>query len=346
MIDDTLAKYYIISNAIIHFKSILSTLYSFFVFFLHVVLKYKKYKIESREVKTKIICNLYDYYSYNYDDNNEPEGYVIHKSIPPDYIMYSEDDGYVGYIFCNAATFKRLTSQKEKEAFILNDKFIPTKINDTDQSDDDGVDDSSIEKETNKLMYNKPHKLTFISQHGGLGNTFVSKREISLDQDDEVIYYDYQQRLFESIMTFYQNNNYCKVFISGNPGQGKSYFNYIMAQKLNCFLCDNFDPTEAGSSLSYLYNKINPKSTKPLILVFDEVDIMIENIHKKQIHPHKNLKREIHDKITWNNFLDKLNYKLYPHMILVLISNKSKQHIDSLDKSFLREGRIDIYENW
>lgn len=347
MIDDTLAKYYLISNAVIHFKSILNTLYSIFVFFLHVVLKYKKYKVENREIRSKIISNLYNYYSYNYDDNNEPEGYIIHKSIPPDYIMYSEDEGYVGYIFCNDATFKRLTTKKENESFILNDKFIPTKINDKDNDEID-EDNSDTESETDKLLSKKENKLTYIFQHGVLGHGYVARREISLniEHDEQVVFYDYQQRLFESIMRFYKNNNYCKVFLSGKPGQGKSYFNYIMAQKLNCFLCDNFDPTEAGSSISYLYNKINPKSTKPFIVVFDEVDILIEKIHNKQIQPHKKLKMEIHDKITWNNFLDKFNYKLYPHLILVLISNKSKQQIDYLDKSFLREGRIDIYENW
>jgi hypothetical protein len=342
MIDDTLAKYYIISNAFIHFKSILNTLYYLLTIFLHVVLKYKKYRFESREIRSKIISNLYDYYAYNYDDNNEPDGYIVHKCIIPDYIMFSEEDGYIGYIFCNESTFKTLTTNKEKDEFFLNDNYIPTKVNEQQEQSEN----EETENETNKLLNISKQKLTYISQHGALGHGFLSKRDICLEQDEELVFYDYQKNLFQSIMEFYQKHSYCKVFISGSPGQGKSYFNYIMAQKLNCYLCDNFDPTEAGSSISYLYNKVNPKSTKPLIIVLDEVDILIEKIHRKQIEPHKKLKLEIHDKITWNNFLDKFNYNLYPHVIIVLISNKSRQEIDAMDKSFLRSGRIDIYEKW
>jgi hypothetical protein len=207
--------------------------------------------------------------------------------------------------------------------------------------------ENDTEKETDNLLNKNKKKFTYISLYGEHGLPYLSKREILNDENVEDVFYSYQQELFENIMNSYKINNFCRIFISGNPGQGKSYFNYLMAKKLNCFLCDNFDPTEAGSSLSFVYNKIKPTSTKPLILVFDEVDILIEKIHKKTIQPHKKLKIEIYDKMTWNNFLDKFNYKLFPNTILVLISNKTKEYIDKIyDNSFLRNGRIDIYKHW
>ena len=43
-------------------------------------------------------------------------------------------------------------------------------------------------------------------------------------------------------MTFYKQNNYCKIFLNGPPGKGKTYMAYLMAYRLNCYLMTNIIP--------------------------------------------------------------------------------------------------------
>jgi len=58
---------------------------------------------------------------------------------------------------------------------------------------------------------------------------------------------------------------------------------------------------------------------------------------------HKNIPIEIYNKITWNNLFDDINLNLYPHLILILTTNLSKETLDSqYDSSYTRLGRVDI----
>ena len=43
--------------------------------------------------------------------------------------------------------------------------------------------------------------------------------------------------------------------------------------------------------------------------------------------------------------IDKIDYGLYPNVILMLCSNSSIDEINNLDDSYLREGRIDLIQN-
>ena len=54
----------------------------------------------------------------------------------------------------------------------------------------------------------------------------------------------------------------------------------------------------------------------------------------------------VRDKMTWNSFIDKIDYGLYPNLIVIFTSNQNKKYIDSLDKSYIREGRINILRNF
>jgi hypothetical protein len=40
--------------------------------------------------------------------------------------------------------------------------------------------------------------------------------------------------------------------------------------------------------------------------------------------------------------LDEIHIGMYPHMILLLTSNKSPEFIRELDPSYIREGRVDL----
>ena len=48
-----------------------------------------------------------------------------------------------------------------------------------------------------------------------------------------------------------------------------------------------------------------------MILVFDEVDIILNRIHGNNIERHKHIPIEIYDKTSWNRFMDEINLGLY-----------------------------------
>lgn len=54
----------------------------------------------------------------------------------------------------------------------------------------------------------------------------------------------------------------------------------------------------------------------------------------------------MHDKITWNSFLDSIDIGLYPNLIIIFTSNISHEELsEKTDKSYLRVGRINIVCN-
>jgi hypothetical protein len=77
-----------------------------------------------------------------------------------------------------------------------------------------------------------------------------------------------------------------------------------------------------------------------LIVVLEEFDIIISKIHFGTITQHKSLPSNIYDKTSWNQFFDRFDRRYYPWVILVLTSNVKPEVIDSLDPSYIRNGRI------
>ena len=116
--------------------------------------------------------------------------------------------------------------------------------------------------------------------------------------------------------------------------------------KLEKFLetLEMFNPSKPNTYLHSLYNIVNPSKKKPLVLVIDEVDILLNTI-VKGIPEHKRYDRLVDSKTSWNSFLDDIDIGIYKNLILILCSNKSKEEIDKLDPSFLRKGRVHMYVN-
>ena len=117
---------------------------------------------------------------------------------------------------------------------------------------------------------------------------------------------------------------------------------YILAKELGGSLCDTFTPSKPGSYFEDLYTRVSPTTNKPFILLLDEVDIMLQQIHNQTIVQHKNISTQIHDKTTWNRFFDNIQRGMYPHLIVILCSNINKTEIDKkYNACYLRKGRID-----
>ncbi len=151
-----------------------------------------------------------------------------------------------------------------------------------------------------------------------------------------------QVHAIDEISAHYKNNKHTVAYLYGEPGCGKSTIPILLAKKLKGALCITFNPTDPGDILDLIYNSVCPSYDKPLIIVFEEADIMITRIHNNLIERHKHTSIQIFNKTTFNTFFDWIDRGLYPNMILIMTSNKPDKYIDSMDVSYLRNGRTNL----
>lgn len=193
-----------------------------------------------------------------------------------------------------------------------------------------------ISKLTNSLVKNS-HKKWYPS--GNYFNLRFNSKNINLSNYD-----DRTSDIVDDIVLNFKNNDKTSVFIYGKPGLGKTSIGYCVAKKFkNSNVISRFNPSEPNHSMDNLYDTINPTKNKPLIIIMDEIDILIENIHEQKIEKHKYIPISVYDKRTFNSWLDDISNKHYENIILVMTSNKTKDCIDKLDSSYLREGRVNKY---
>jgi len=150
-----------------------------------------------------------------------------------------------------------------------------------------------------------------------------------------------QGPIVDSILSLYRTKQRCTVFIHGVTGAGKSTIGYLVTKALNGNYCNTFKPTDAGDCLTNLMNEVQNRndSDTPLIIMLDEVNIMINAIHTKTVEKHREIPIPISDKTDWTNMFDDLMF--HKHVIVIMTSNQSKEEIDTLDRAYLRTGRID-----
>lgn len=342
---------YVTLTSIVYLHRIIENILPIFQFILHVFFSYNMYIIDNKECKIKILKNMKNFYCYSYDDNKDPLRFIIDKKIIPSYFAYIEEGhtDYV-YVFCKKETFESMIQENYvKKSIILSKNHIPINERNTNENEHDDYDSDDIDMESrdkcDELL--KQNSISYLSFSGSYGHFFITERKINLSNIHTLEWYEYQNTLFRDIMNFYKENNFCKVFLNGEPGKGKTFFAYLMAQRLNCYLTDQYNPTDPGSSLNALYHRAKKVSpNKPLIIVLDEVDVLLNKIHNKELSHHKHYKSEIYDKTSWNQFHDKISYGLYPYLIIIMISNKNKKYIEDMDSAYLRKGRTNLFIEW
>jgi len=198
----------------------------------------------------------------------------------------------------------------------------------------------NTEKDDTNIESDNKNEITVYERHGNYFWLNYSSRVLNVESYTEN---ENQKYVIENILENFNRN--LTVILHGKPGSGKSMIGLLLAKKLNGFFCDTFNPTEPGDDLSILYNTVIPTKSKPLILMLEEYDIMISRIHNNGIENHKHIPIQIRDKISWNNFLDKIDRGYFPNLILILTSNSHPDKITNLDPCYIRRGRVDcIFE--
>lgn len=218
-------------------------------------------------------------------------------------------------LLANEQTFKRLTQTQQVEETV--------KLNYT-----------SLEKEENN-----PTNLRLIKKGGTFGNSYFSKREVEVGFLEPL---PQQQTILEQIQLNQERFGYSIVFLHGPPGTGKSMIAHILAQRAKGHLFTNLNLVEPGTVFDELYTFASPTKSKPLIVLLDEVDILLKQIHEQKVLMHKHYPSQIQDKSGWNRFLDSIQIGLFPNLILLMTSNKSPEEINKLDPCYLRENRVDF----
>lgn len=157
-----------------------------------------------------------------------------------------------------------------------------------------------------------------------------------------------QLEIIDKIKSHYKSNNNSIVLLTGDTNTGKSMLGlllckYMMKDYPETHLIDTFNPSCPGDAFSKLYIRISPSASKPLVIVLDEIDVLIQRMHDGVIENHKNLEVQIRTKADWNQFLDRFDRKMYPYCIIIMTSNWKLSDFDNLDKAYFRENRINFH---
>jgi len=277
------------------------------VFFLifSMMTKYKVYVINDK----KQIINLYKSIQYSsfIDEENNPHGFILGKK-------------FIGFINKNNSLHSLHSSEKILYIWINETIFKNICIHNND-----------IEEE---------HPIHYWYREGSYWSLQYKKRILTHD----MLPNELQEKTINDISLYYRKNHKGVFFIHGEPGKGKSTLLRMLGNHYKCHICNTLKITDPNDTLEYLYRQVEPTQSKPLILLFDEIDSLIHSVHKNEIQKHKHFPIEVYNKTTYNTFFDNISDGLYPYIIVLLTSNKTKEEIDKeTHPCYLRKGRVNEY---
>jgi len=181
-------------------------------------------------------------------------------------------------------------------------------------------------------------KITIYDRSGKYANTYYHKRNVYVHS---ICCRPNQSAIISDIVKEYSKKTHTVSLIYGPPNTGKTTIGMLLAKELNGSYCNSFKPWLPNCTLSQLYTQVEPSEDNPLIIMMDEFDIPLLNLHNGLIKHNEKMPTYMIDKCGWNTFFDDIQRGMYPYLILLLTTNKSPQFINELDTCYIRSGRVD-----
>lgn len=275
-----------------------------------------KTKATTQSTITKIILNSF----YTRYQKGLPFGLII---------CYTWEHPFIGYATCGTAFNYNRHGTLNIDIDVICTEKIWNKINSINKISD---------LDTNIYMYN--------------GSSLGDMRSVPMKK---LIPWPSQQKIMNAILHTYHNNKFASVIISGDTCTGKSIVAYLLAQKLKTIITTN-TMFYRSSDMDNLICSNEPSFDSPVICLFDEFDQIVNfaDMSTKKIDmPNsifmKSLKgsdsANVIGKKEWNEGLDRFSIGLYPFIIWIFTTNKSREEIEQGDKSVFRSGRINLFIN-
>ena len=281
-----------------------------FIFLITQIFGIRLYCIKKSEECTRIQNRIK--VSSQTTDGGKPYGY----SYGYWYFLHltgDSDDNMSAYIIATADTYKNLTDEiKEDDKSLFEQGWAPPTP--TDES-----------------------KIEIYERYGALGNTWFRKRT----REAKDLPIGQQLYIVDKIIEDYMKRRHTVVFIHGPPGTGKSMVGILVANRFSSSFCNTLKPWQPGDTIGCLLSEVDTTAQKPIIIVFDEIDLVLIKIHQG-IPPHKSVPTVVQDKSGWNLMFDAIQRGFYPNIIVIITSNRGPEFINTLDPSYIRKGRVDI----
>ena len=189
--------------------------------------------------------------------------------------------------------------------------------------------------DTKTASTTQPKSMTIYMRSGSYTSIWYWRMRIDIS---DLVPKGQQSDIVNQICENFEKQRRGVFFIHGVSGAGKSTIGLLVANRLNGTLCHTFNPTEPGDTLQYLLRDSEPTNEMPTIILIEEANTLIRNVHGDSIRKHKNITTCVHNKSTYNTFMDDLI--LYRNVLFILTSNESRESIDILDPCYLRKGRV------
>ena len=198
-------------------------------------------------------------------------------------------------------------------------------------------EEETINEETGEIIEVQPKYLRIFEKSGTFERTYYSVRE---HKHFELAPRPPQEEIIQNLLSLYETKKFIVAFIHGPPSTGKSILGLLLAHHFKSAYTNAFSPWEPGDTISNLMEEVQPTKERPLIISFDEIDIPLTHIHSG-IPMHPKVPIAIRDKVSWNRFFDNFQRGLYYNVILLLTSNKNSEYFMGMDRSYMKQERID-----
>jgi len=197
------------------------------------------------------------------------------------------------------------------------------------------------EHDIKEIIKSESNSIYIYNRYGSYSNFNYSRLLLNLKNLEPLLC---QEPVLYEIVSEYKRKEQVVVFIEGVPCSGKSSIGYLVAKQINASFCHTFNPTVPGDNFNNLITQIRENDIakeSPIVVVLEEIDILLYNIHHNKLVENPKISISVKDKSSWCSFLDDMF--LYQNIVLIMTSNKSKSEIDMMDSAYLRKGRVNLY---